>query len=465
MFTSPEYWLLVIIVLVLHNTVPYKFQNLVLLLASYLLYAYVDLRSGWLLLVATGLTFYTAHQIISDPTNGRKWFLVGIIFNIGILVLFKVANAFVVAQPNAKDVFTTQTILPFGISFYSFRLLSYLFDVYNRKLIPTSSVLNFALYIAFFGQIASGPVERAGRFFPALEKHRQLTQEIFANGLVFIFVGLFYKIAIANFLTTVTNPSFTSLNTLSSATALSTMISYSVQLYADFAGYSLIAIGISMWFGLPAMENFRRPYFSSTITEFWTRWHVSLSSWFRDYLFYPLSRYLLRRLGNKRALLVQVISYMITMIVTGLWHGLNWTFVTWGVLFGLYMVIERIVQQPIFEDSARLVKTFNQACNIVITFLAVSAAWIFFRASTMSEALLFFEKLFQPIIPSHNGWWFVTFMPILLLLVGDLLLFHIPLEQFWALKLRWRVAIGAGLLTLIIILGGQALEPFVYSQF
>jgi D-alanyl-lipoteichoic acid acyltransferase DltB (MBOAT superfamily) len=229
-----------------------------------------------------------------------------------------------------------------------------------------------------------------------------------------------------------------------------------------------MAIGVSTWFGLPARENFRHPYFSQSVIEFWTRWHISLSSWFRHYLFYPLGRYLLRRMGSRYLFAMEAISYFVTMLVTGLWHGVTWTFVIWGGLFGIYLLIDRAFPpgKPGFPEISRSRKFFNQIANILVTDLAVCAAWMIFRANSVEEALLFFQRLFQPIVLPHFGWWVALLTPIGLVLIIDFLQIYItPVERYWTLRLRWRVAIAAGLFLLLIVFGGQALVPFVYLQF
>jgi D-alanyl-lipoteichoic acid acyltransferase DltB (MBOAT superfamily) len=396
-----------------------------------------------------------------------------VLFNIAILGFFKYAGLFVstiaaALVPLGASQATLNILLPLGISFYIFRLLSYLFDVHNGRLQASRSWIEVALYTAFFPQIASGPIERAPRFLAALRNTRRLDQQRLVDGLTLICLGLFYKIVIADPLAGPTDRAFNDIASLAAHDALAVMILFSVRLYADFAGYSALAIGISTWFGLPAMENFRQPYLAQSVNEFWTRWHISLSMWFRDYLFYPLSRTLLRRWGSAHSFAIQGVCYFVTMLATGLWHGATWTFIAWGALHGTYMVIERLIARvwPADNSAGLWQRRFSALGNILITQIVVAIAWVIFGAPTLPDAMRFFQRLLEPTYSADPAWWVRILYPISAVLVVDLLLAQgRDAVAFWRLHLSWRVGLCTLLLVLIFIFGGGESAPFVYFRF
>ena len=476
MFFSWEFWAFVAIVLLFHNVTRGRGQNAVLLVASYALYAYFDLRFLAVLIVATTVTYVAARRLKPDSSGRRQVMVVGILFNLGVLGFFKYANFFastisllLVRVGVAPNPVVLGILLPLGISFYSFRLLSYLFDVYNKRIDASASWLEVALFVSFFPQIASGPIERAPRFLPKLRGTRRLSQEQFTEGITYLLLGVFYKIAIADPLVATTGHLFDHIAALTSADALKGMILYSIQLYADFAGYSAMAIGVSTWFGLPAMENFRQPYFANSVIDFWTRWHISLSTWFRDYLFFPMTRSLLRRWGSKHSGKIQTTAYLVTMLLTGIWHGANWTFAMWGLLHGLCMAIERFLAgvssaQPI--DLGRNQQRLDALLNILITQIAVASAWIFFAAPSITDAFSYFGRLLADPPTITPGWWGTVLIPIVMLLFIDLLLAGAKtVRNFWQLRLVWRVGICTVVLLLLVLFGGVSREPFVYFRF
>ncbi|MEP7289647.1 MAG: MBOAT family O-acyltransferase [Chloroflexota bacterium] len=473
MFTSLGFWIFALAVLLLHNTTRGRLQNAILLAASYLLYVYFDWQFLLLLIAATTLTFVAGRNLAPTMRYRRLFFYAGILFDLGVLVFFKYAGFFTAsisaalngagttAQPYALNI-----LLPLGLSFYIFRLLSYLFDVYSGRLAPTASWIDVALYVAFFPQIAAGPIERATHFLPRLQVTRRLDQAQFVTGLTYIFVGLFYKIAIADPLAPMTERTFSNISQLMPLDALAAIIWFSIRLYADFAGYSALAIGFSTWFGLPAMENFRQPYFSQSITEFWTRWHISLSTWFRDYLFYPLTRFLLKRLGRRFALAINAAGLLITMLVTGLWHGSSLTFSVWGLLHGVYLIWERLLARPPTASPGRWQHRITVVFNILVTQCLVAIAWVFFRAPTVQDALLFFQKLLAPNYALDSLWLRSVATPLIVLILFDVLLARaVRVTAFWDLHLIWRVALLAVLVVALFILGSSSSEAFVYVRF
>jgi alginate O-acetyltransferase complex protein AlgI len=477
-----EFWIFVVVVLLLHNITRDRIQNLVLLFASYIFYLSIDWRFLGLLILATTVTHQIARRLRAhsaytpntlDVPRQRRFLTIGVLFNLGILGFFKYAEFFIESAsaalaPLGVSQITLQILLPVGISFYTFRLLAYLFDVHTGRIEPSASWIEVALYTAFFPQLASGPIERAARFLPNLRKTRRLGQQDFVDGLTYICLGLVYKIAIADPQRVITDNAFRDSTNLAAHDVVAVIVLLSIRLYADFAGYSAIAKGISTWFGLPAMENFRQPYFAQSVVEFWTRWHISLSTWLRDYLFYPLTRTLLRRWGSARGYTVQIIGYFVTMLATGLWHGANWTFIVWGGLHGIYMVVEGFIARarPDSDRGGPWQQRFSALGNILVTQIAVALAWVIFYAPTVPDAVRFLGRLLTPTYNVDAIWWARLLYPISLLLLVDLLLSRgANALVFWRLQLPWRVALCVLLLIVLFIVGGPESAPFVYFRF
>ncbi len=477
MFVSWEFWLFVAAVLALYYLIPGKWQNLLLLVASYAIYAYLEPSFVLLLAAMTVFNFWVARRLIPDMPRRRLYFWAAVIVNVFVLLLFKYAlgvsslvSHLLSRLGMMNEPFIVNLLLPLGLSFYSFRALAYIFDIYSRQIEPEANLIDFGLYIAFFPQIVSGPIVRPQPFLTALNNARPFKQEYLVDGLTFIFMGFFYKVAIADPLFTTLQSSTINIGALTSADAWAALILYTVRIYADFAGYSLLAIGVSVWFGIPIVENFRQPYFSRTIGIFWDRWHISLSTWIRDYTFYPTSRFLLRRWGNNRAKVIQVIALLVSMTISGMWHGNGLTFVVWGLLHGVYLSIERVFFPRVRIKPKKVTWRFwvQGAIGMVITLAAVSMAWVFFRSASISEALLFFERLFSsnPFNDITSLWWIKVLVPIGLLLLIDLPQALVDSSLFlWRLRPVWRVVMCTALLLGIFIFGSQTHAPFIYSGF
>ncbi len=478
MFTSLEFWLFTALVLIVYQIVPGRWQNLLLLAASYAIYTYLEPRFVILLVVMTAFNFWIGRRLGANVAQRRRYLWAGITVNVGILALFKYALGLITAmRPVLSKLgmenvpLITQVILPLGLSFYSFRALAYLFDVYNGVMEPESSWVDFGLYISFFPQIVSGPIVRPQPFISALKPIRRLTQQQFVVGLTFIFMGLFYKVAIADPLFSPLVPTVANIRALSSTDAWSEFILFTVRIYADFAGYSLLAIGVSVWFGLPIVQNFRQPYFSKTISEFWDRWHISLSTWIRDYIFYPVSRALLRRWGNQRGRLIQMVAFLVSMTLSGMWHGTGLKFIVWGALHGVYLSIERVFFprariKP--KNATRLQIWMRTIIGVAITLAAVSVAWVFFRVDSIVGAFVFFQRLVSsnPLSDINALWLIKVLVPILLLLIIDVpqAVSNNPLF-LWQMRPIWRIGMCTLLVLSIFIFGSQTHAPFIYFQF
>ncbi len=355
------------------------FQNILLLVASYIFYGWWDSRFLSLILFSSLVDFYIGKSLLTTRNIKKRKILlfISIIVNLGFLGFFKYYNFFVDSFSNAFTIFGSSItgrgldiILPVGISFYTFQTLSYTIDVYKRKLQPTTNIIGFFAFVSFFPQLVAGPIERASNLLPQFFTKRKFSYVNVSMGVKLMIWGFFLKIVVADRAAIYVNAIYNNIENHEGLSFIAATIMFAFQIYGDFAGYSLIAIGTAKLFGFNLMTNFKRPYFSSSVSEFWTRWHISLSTWFRDYLYIPLG-------GNRVGKLRWLFNLFITFLISGLWHGANWTFVVWGALNGIYLIIEVLF----FSKKS---KNFF---NIILTFVLINFAWIFFRANTISDAL------------------------------------------------------------------------------
>lgn len=382
-------------VVILYWVIPARYRPILLLAASYVFYGWWDVRFLSLILLSTVVDFAMAHRIHSTGDAGRrkKWLLVSLIANLGLLGFFKYWGFFVDSAATAlaslgleANVPTLRVLLPVGISFYTFQTLSYVIDVYRRKMEPERSLVQFALFVAFFPQLVAGPIERARHLLPQLQNLPTSRRQIDWSGSgLLILRGLFRKVVIADGVAPLVNEVFAAPGTYGSITVAMGVIAFSLQIYGDFAGYTDIARGTARLFGVDLMENFRAPYLSRSFSEFWRRWHISLSTWLRDYLYIPLG-------GNRGGQWQTFRNLMITMLLGGLWHGAAWGFVVWGGLHGVYLAVERWVAQRHRTGGYRAVRL-----PAAIVFGVVTLTWIPFRASTLTGAADVLEALFGPV--------------------------------------------------------------------
>ena len=352
--------------------------------------------------------------------------------------------------------------MPVGISFYTFQTLSYTIDIYRREFTPTTNFPNFLTYIAFFPQLVAGPIERAAHLLPQIEAKREFKKKWFNEGLVQIFVGLIRKIVIADNLAKYVDVVYAHPEYHNSTTLVVATIFYAFQIYFDFAGYSDIAIGTAKLLGFNFNKNFNLPYFSKSMTEFWRRWHISLSSWLRDYLYISLG-------GNRRGIKIQYRNLMITMLLGGLWHGSSWNFIIWGGIHGIILSSEKFIFSrnlfPIFHK-----KPFSYV-GTVITFSLVCLAWVFFRAPTFSEATFIIHKIFSfDFSPIYMNDINIMVNILLALLLGNLIdtyLYRkkIDLENLGSNFGIVRVSFFIAISTLVLILFYSSSNNFIYFQF
>jgi len=378
-----------------------KLQNALLLVASYVFYGWWDWRFLSLIIFSSFVDYFIGIAMSkSNDHNKRKLFLFGsIVVNIGFLGFFKYYNFFVDSFVdaftffgNSLDVSRLNIILPVGISFYTFQTLSYSIDIYRKKLEPTNDIVAFFSFVSFFPQLVAGPIERATNLLPQFYVKRHFIYSKAVDGLRQILWGLFKKVVIADNCAEYVNLIFNNHQDYSGSTLFLGAVLFAFQIYGDFSGYSDIAIGTSRLFGFNLMQNFAFPYFSRDIAEFWRRWHISLSTWFRDYLYIPLG-------GSIGGVWMKVRNTFIIFLVSGFWHGANWTFVVWGFLNALYflplLLLSKNRTNVDIVAKDRSFPTFKEFFQILITFILTTIAWVFFRADDISSALQILKEIFS----------------------------------------------------------------------
>jgi D-alanyl-lipoteichoic acid acyltransferase DltB (MBOAT superfamily) len=373
-----------------------RFQNSLLVVVSYVFYGWWDWRFLSLILFSTLVDFCIGLYLnkTADTTKRKYLLWTSVFVNIGLLMFFKYYNFFVdnfvtafsffgaEIQPNNLNI-----ILPVGISFYTFQTLSYTIDVYKKKLEPTRDFIQFAAFVSFFPQLVAGPIERAKQLLPQFEIKRHFDSNFAMSGVYLIIWGLFKKVVIADNCAFFVNQIFNNSAGFSSSELFLGAVLFAFQIYGDFSGYSDIAIGVARLFGFSLMVNFSFPYFSRNIAEFWRRWHISLSTWFRDYLYIPLG-------GSRGKRLLQIRNVMIVFLVSGFWHGANWTFIIWGCIHAMLflpLLLFNVNRTHVSHDKISLV----QLPKMTLTFLLVTLAWIFFRADNASHAMNFIIDIFS----------------------------------------------------------------------
>lgn len=377
-----------------------------LVAASYFFYGWWDWRF-LSLIVFSSIVDYTVGLALKREENELKRKLLlttSIVVNIGFLGFFKYFNFFAESFADAFTLFgksieptRLNIILPVGISFYTFQTLSYSIDVYKRKLEPTRDIMAFFAFVSFFPQLVAGPIERATNLLPQFYKNRVFDYNQATDGLRQILWGFFKKIVIADNAAVYVNDIFQNHEAYGGSTLLLGGVFFAFQIYGDFSGYSDIAIGTARLFGFNLMQNFAFPYFSRDIAEFWRRWHISLSKWFRDYLYIPLG-------GSKGSMLNKIRNIFVIFIVSGFWHGANWTFIVWGALNALYFLPLMLTKQNRKNTNTvaegRILPSIIEGIQILTTFLLTVIAWIFFRADSVTEAVVYIKQMFGSLL--HN---------------------------------------------------------------
>lgn len=455
-------------VALLYFLMPHKFRWVFLLAASY--YFYMNWKPIYAILIfgSTFITWGSGYMIDqTENKSKRKLYLtLSLIINFGILILYKYfdfINESVFAMLEMANlrwpVPNLDLLLPVGISFYTFQAVGYTIDVYRGDLKAEKNLGIYALFVSFFPQLVAGPIERATNLLPQFRKKHYFDWERLASGLKQMIWGFFMKVVIADRLSLLVNAAYNNVEAHNGTTLLIATIFFAFQIYCDFAGYSNIAIGAARIMGFDLMTNFRRPYFSTNIGEFWHRWHISLSTWFRDYVYIPLG-------GNRVGIARNYFNIFITFVVSGIWHGANWTFVIWGGLHGLYITSQKYLG----IDKFRFDKfTAFKAALIFINFFLVILAWVFFRANNTSDAFIVLDK----ILTSHGlpykdiTTYFYGIFGLGILFVKELSEEFFPTKNLFFESEKPIVAAIASSLLIILILsigvfdGGQ----FIYFQF
>lgn len=447
-----------------------RLQNLFILVASYFFYGWWSWAFTGLLLLSTILDFAYGFGVASSDQKKAKLFLwLSIINNLGILGVFKYYNFFATQFQQGLESLgfhSNPTLLnialPIGISFYTFHGMSYVFDIYRGQQKPVRNFVDYAVFVSFFPLLVAGPIERASHLLPQVQKVRIFNYQQAVEGLRLILWGLFKKVVIADSIAQLVDPVFNHYQDYNSSSLLLAAFGFAIQIYGDFSGYSDIALGTAKLFGFELLSNFRFPYFSRDIAEFWRRWHISLSSWFKDYLYIPLG-------GSKNGLRTAVRNTFVIFLVSGFWHGANWTFLAWGFLHACAF-LPLLLSQKNRENSGEIVAfhrklpTLKEFIKLLATFSFVCFAWIFFRSDSLAHAISFIQYSLQ-------NWWghqvieaksilFYSFIFLLFdwYLRRDERHLKVP-KQRW---LRYLIYLG---LAFSILLKMDAEQSFIYFQF
>lgn len=471
-FQSLEYLIFFSILFILHWTLFSKrkeHQNGLIVVASLVFYGWWDWRFLGLLIITALSTFLSSRWM--DNTNDakkRKFLLVGtIVINVGILFFFKYFNFFVQSFTDALslmgmsvNVTTLHILLPVGISFYTFTALSYTIDVYQHKVESTNDALAYFAYVMFFPSILSGPISRAQKQLPQYFSRRNFDFDKSISACKLILWGGVMKLCLADRLGIYVDTIYANIAQHNGTTLLITSILYSIQIYADFAGYSLMAIGFGKLLGIDLQTNFIRPYFAKTVTDFWRRWHISLTTWFRDYIYFPLG-------GNRCSKARWALNTLIVFAISGLWHGAAYSFIIWGAMHGVCMVIERLVYG---EKIKQLSDKFSMSniIRIIITFTIVNFAWIFFRINNLGDVMQIFKKIFtepgKPFLDTNTL--LMGFVAMAIIFIYDLvkekhLNMHLLSSRFMVVRYLTAIMLIVYILAFGVLNGGS----FIYFQF
>lgn len=471
-FNTLEFAIFFSIVYSLYLLSRHRQQNILLLIASYVFYGFWDWRFLSLIAISTivdyfcGLAIYRENQ----ATRRRLYLIISICTNLGLLGFFKYFNFFAGSFYELAsslgwevDEFTLYVVLPIGISFYTFQTLSYTVDIYRREIKPTINFLNFAVFVSFFPQLVAGPIERAKNLLPQVERVRRVTQEQFYEGIWLIFFGLFKKIFIADNLAPMVNQVFSQQGSFSGGEAVVAIIAFAFQIYGDFSGYSDIARGVSKLMGFDLMLNFRMPYFSKNPSEFWRRWHISLSTWLRDYLYISLG-------GNRGSKLVTYRNLMLTMVLGGLWHGAAWHFILWGFYQGLLLIVHRLLRPilVLIQPKGRIATYLWNFFCIVMTFQFVCFGWLLFRAQSFDQVLNITNNIITNFSITERS---IVYARDLIFYTSLLLAIQLIKEAYGDMYVVRRIPalIRGGvylvILSFIVLAGAPGGQEFIYFQF
>ncbi|MEM7391340.1 MAG: MBOAT family O-acyltransferase [Verrucomicrobiota bacterium] len=478
LFNSIQFVLFFPLVVWLYFLLPLRARNLFLLLASYYFYMCWEPTYIILILLSTGVDYAAGLRMAAtdNPRRRKAFLLLSLVSNLGLLFVFKYVNFFndnlraLFEQFNLLyDVPAFKLLLPVGISFYTFQTLSYTIDVYRGKQQAERDPLKFALYVAFFPQLVAGPIERSTHLLAQFHRNIAFDATRVAEGLERMLWGFFKKLVIADRLAVYVNEVYQNPGAHEGGPLWLATWFFAFQIYCDFSAYSDIAIGAARVLGIDLRENFRRPYLASSIGEFWKRWHISLSTWFRDYLYIPLG-------GNRGSAWRWQMNIMIVFLLSALWHGAQWTFVMWGVLHGFYFLAAAWLR-PLTDGCVRVFRLtrFRQAIGVFVTVHLVLLAWVFFRANSLDDAWVLLKGMF-----SLSNWSLSALTGValgraeLIVAIGSILLMEViqllqgdrPLHELLRNRPRWfRWGVYHALIFAIFFLGKTGRQEFIYFQF
>lgn len=477
LFNSMTFLLFFVLIVLLYYLLPQKHRWILLLTGSY--YFYMSWKAEYIILIiaSTVIDYTCGLQIGKAERQSRKrlFLIISLLSNLGILFAFKYFNFF---NESARAVFNSLSIayhvpelnvlLPVGISFYTFQTLSYTIDIYRGKMQPERHFGIFALFVSFFPQLVAGPIERAKNLLPQFFKKIDFNPARVQDGLRQMLWGFFKKVVVADMLAFYVNIIYNDVHAHSGLQMLIATYFFAFQIYCDFSGYSDIAIGAARILGFDLMKNFNMPYFSRSIPEFWRRWHISLSSWFKDYLYIPLG-------GNRCTVPRWYFNIFVVFLVSGLWHGADWKFVIWGGLHGLYQLVSLVTKdfRKKVVQVLHIPRKLHTLWQMLVTFHLVFFSWIFFRANSMADALFIVRNMFTNFGTFTNltaGWgkynFFVAIAAVFILLASEIVRFNVDykkLTQRPPAILRW--GIYYLLILLLILFGVDFNTQFIYFQF
>ena len=474
LFNSIDFWIFFGVVCLAYFALPHRLRIPLLLLAGAVFYMWWNATYILLLAFSTVIDFFVGLALGRNLSDSRRKaaLMVSLSTNLGMLFLFKYWGFFHDSVQEVASWFGAvyvrpdiHVILPVGISFYTFQAISYVVDVYRRKQPAERDPMMFGVFVLFFPQLIAGPIERAGHMLAQYRREHPFDAERAISGLQLALWGLFKKVVIADRLAIYSDTVYSKVDLHNGVTLIFATWAFAIQIYCDFSGYSDIAIGTARVLGIDLMRNFERPYFSTSIREFWRRWHISLSSWLRDYVYIPVG-------GGRGSQFLIYRNLMITMVVGGLWHGASWNFVIWGFLQGLMLSVSRATldRRDAWLAGVGVPNVLRDAFRMLVVFQLVSFSWIFFRANTVGDAFLVVGRIF-------GGRWGVPFVDVPSLTqaaVGLVVLFAVEAHQEWRgdiraafearpLVVRW--AVMYALIALVVLLGVQSGSQFIYFQF
>ncbi len=438
-------------------------QNIMLLAASYVFYGWWDARFLGLILISTLLDYFCSLRIHAEKDQKKRRFflLFSICSNLGILFFFKYFGFFAESLADALGLFgispdfrLLHIVLPVGISFYTFQTMSYTIDVYGKKMLPARDFLDFALFVSFFPQLVAGPIERASSLLPQIQNRRTLNYKQIRQGCWLILLGYYKKVVLADNLAIFVNQIYNSPDEAHGLAIPAATLAFAFQIYGDFSGYSDIARGISKLMGIELMQNFRRPYFAVNPSDFWQRWHISLSTWLRDYLYIPLG-------GNRGSALRTYVNLSITMLLGGLWHGAAWNFVVWGAFHGLILVVYRI-----FPSLGRAHGRLGHGVLTITYFPLTLFGWMLFRVNELNDLPVLIANTFGPLVLTGKLCLLTLAIYALPVLLLDVAQERADNEFAIQAKPRWvRYTVYMILVASIFLSGAMHSDSFIYFQF